>query len=290
MVAIEGPAGVGKTRLLASAREIAAEHGLVSLVARGGRLEREFAFGIVRQLFERHVGSLAPKDSRRALEGAAGLAAPLVGRCVRGDPVPGSAPDLDFAALHGLYWLTANLAARTPLMLAVDDAQWADAPSLRFLAYLARRIDELAAVLVIATRSGEPDTPEGLVMEATAPASRLTPEPLTEAAAAELVRSSLGHPGEPEFVIACHRRSGGNPLLLRALLADLRRRGVEPRAAAAGLVGEAGVEQVSRAVRERLAALSGAPANSRRPSRCWGTTSSFDRRRRSRDSLLKRPP
>jgi hypothetical protein len=42
-----------------------------------------------------------------------------------------------FAALHGLYWLTLNLAAETPLVLAVDDVHWCDRPSLRFLAYLA---------------------------------------------------------------------------------------------------------------------------------------------------------
>jgi len=42
--------------------------------------------------------------------------------------------------MHGLYWLIANLAARRPLVIAVDDAHWADAPSLRWLAHLAARI------------------------------------------------------------------------------------------------------------------------------------------------------
>jgi hypothetical protein len=46
--------------------------------------------------------------------------------------------DSSFAVVHGLYWLAANLAAQRPLLIAVDDAHWADEPSLRWLAYLAR--------------------------------------------------------------------------------------------------------------------------------------------------------
>ena len=64
--------------------------------------------------------------------------------------------DPTFAVLHGLYWLCANLAQRGPVLLAVDDAHWADAPSLRFLAYLARRIDDLPVVVVCAQPPGRP--------------------------------------------------------------------------------------------------------------------------------------
>ena len=59
-------------------------------------------------------------------------------------------------ALHGLYWLTANLAAEQPLLILVDDAHWADPPSLRWLAYLAQRLDGLPAALIVAARPGEP--------------------------------------------------------------------------------------------------------------------------------------
>jgi predicted ATPase len=52
LVLVEGPAGIGKSRLLAAARMLADERGLRVLAARGGELEREFPFGIVRQLFE----------------------------------------------------------------------------------------------------------------------------------------------------------------------------------------------------------------------------------------------
>ena len=49
---IEGPAGIGKSRLLARAREMASAAGFQVLSARGSDLERELPYGIVRQLFE----------------------------------------------------------------------------------------------------------------------------------------------------------------------------------------------------------------------------------------------
>ena len=60
--------------------------------------------------------------------------------------------------LHGLYWLCANLAAARPLCLVVDDAHWADAPSLRYLAFLLTRLEELDTALVVATRPREAGT------------------------------------------------------------------------------------------------------------------------------------
>ena len=51
--------------------------------------------------------------------------------------------------LHGLYWLTADIAQRAPLLLAIDDLQWADPPSQRFLAYLARRLGDLRVLLAV---------------------------------------------------------------------------------------------------------------------------------------------
>lgn len=54
--------------------------------------------------------------------------------------------------LPGLYGLAANVAERGPLVLALDDAQWADAASLNFVAYLSARIESLPCGLVVATR------------------------------------------------------------------------------------------------------------------------------------------
>src|SRR4029453_245009 len=77
LILFEGPAGIGKSRLVAEARLRAAEGGLLVLSPRGGELERDFPFGVVRQLFEAHLA----EDSLRArvLSGAAQAAAPIFG-------------------------------------------------------------------------------------------------------------------------------------------------------------------------------------------------------------------
>src|SRR5918998_1646545 len=102
-------------------------------------------------------------------------------------------PDAAFAVLHGLYWLCANLAARRPLVLAVDDAHWGDAPSLRFLVFLLTRLEELPVALVVATRpeyhGPARDVLPALVAEPAA--TVLQPPPLTADAVAALAGAAL---------------------------------------------------------------------------------------------------
>ena len=158
VVLLEGPAGIGKSRLLAEARREAEAAGAAIAAARASRLEAEFPFGVVRQLFE--AGLADPAARERALAGAAASAAPVFATL----DAPG-ADGAGFAALHGLYWLALNLAAERPLALVVDDLHWCDVPSLRFLAYLARRVEGQPLVLLTALRSGEPPTDPTLAAE-----------------------------------------------------------------------------------------------------------------------------
>ena len=80
--------------------------------------------------------------------GAAGPAARLFEPDERESP----SADVGFEALHSLYWLVVNLADRAPLLVSVDDCQWADRDSLRFLAYLAQRIEGLRVAMLLAGR------------------------------------------------------------------------------------------------------------------------------------------
>jgi DNA-binding NarL/FixJ family response regulator len=126
--------------------------------------------------------------------------------------------------MHGLYWLVANLAARQPLLLAVDDAHWADAPSLRWFAHLAARIEDLPVALLLAVRDGADELP--LLDDLRALGTRLRPGPLGPDAATALVRRRLGTlPGDragEELCRECHASTGGNPFLLEALATALR--------------------------------------------------------------------
>jgi predicted ATPase len=134
-LALQGGAGVGKTRLLAEAAERASGTGFRVLHAHGGELEREFPFGVVRQLFEAPLQAASDRERSRLLAGAAGLAGSLLGQGPAGESPTGGASGVSspLAAMHGLYWLTANFASEEPLLLVIDDAQWADAASLRWL-------------------------------------------------------------------------------------------------------------------------------------------------------------
>src|SRR3984957_13899661 len=147
LVLVRGAPGIGKSRLVAEAGERASRTGRSVLRGRGGELERDFAFGVVRQLFGLALSELSAADRSAALAGAAALAGPAVGLDEdRGGVASG---DRLFAVMHGLYWLCANLASRRPLLLAVDDAQWADEQSLRWLAYLARRLADVPVLVVL---------------------------------------------------------------------------------------------------------------------------------------------
>jgi DNA-binding CsgD family transcriptional regulator len=249
---VEGPAGIGKSRLVAEARRLGSEAGLRVLAARGGELEREFPYGVVRQLFEPVL--VDPDERDRLLAGSAAGARAVF------DPLEAdaeAADDASFAALHGLYWLTVNLTGDGPLLLIADDLHWTDTPSLRFLAYLIRRLEGLPALVVGTMRPAEPGADQNLLSEiAGDPLTvEMHPTPLTEPAVAEVVGDRLGGDAEPAFVAACHTSTGGNPLLLHELLKAIQAEGVSPSGANASVVRELGPRAASRAVLLRLARL-----------------------------------
>jgi AAA ATPase domain len=135
LAVVEGSTGIGKTRLLSEMRPLAAGAGFEVMTARAGEFEGDFAFGVVRQLFEPALAAAASDLRAELLSGAAELSAPLF--ALAGPHAAGAASEDSFAMLHGLYWLAANFALRKPTMLVVDDLHWADERSLRWLGFLA---------------------------------------------------------------------------------------------------------------------------------------------------------
>jgi DNA-binding CsgD family transcriptional regulator len=255
---VEGPAGIGKSALVRAIRARAQSRGLRVLAARGAELEREFSFGVVRQLFEPVLASAGPAQRATLLADAAGLAEPAVGGLDEGATVAGS-PTIDpsFAVLHGLYWLTVNLAEQSPVLLAVDDAQWADIASLRFLGYLTGRVEEIPVLLAAGVRPYEPRAGGELLaaLDAEAATRTLRLAPLSERASAELIRTRLTVEPGPGFAEAAHRAAGGNPQLIRELLAALAAEGVEPTAEGAAYVADLRADRIAASVLARLARL-----------------------------------
>jgi DNA-binding CsgD family transcriptional regulator len=256
LVLIEGPPGIGKSRLFAAAREHARVAGMQVLGARGGELERDFSYGVVRQLFEPTLAAIEPAERAELLSGAAAGAGRLF---AGGDPsggVDAADPGASFQILYGLYWLTANLGATQPLFLGIDDLHWCDQPSVRFLSFLARRLEGLRALVVATVRPDEPGS-DVVLLESLArdPWTRvIRPASLSEEATAHLVRQRLSA-AESEFCTACHVATGGNPLLVIELTRALEAEGIKPTAHNASAARDIGPEAVSRAVRGRLSQL-----------------------------------
>jgi DNA-binding CsgD family transcriptional regulator len=250
-----GVGGIGKTALLKSACERADSAGLAVFAARGSELEGEFPYGVVRQLLETVVRVAAATLRGRLLAGAAALAAPVLLE-VRAEPAALAEPA--FAGMHGLYWLVANLAMESPLLLVIDDAQWSDAASLRFLIYLARRLDGMAVTLIMSTRTGDGGSDPLLLgeLEGNPAVMVSTPAALSVAAVARLLATEFGRSPDPDFVLACSGATGGNPFLVRELAASLIADGIEPDADAAASVATVGPKAVARATLGRLGHLS----------------------------------
>jgi DNA-binding CsgD family transcriptional regulator len=257
LVVIEGTAGIGKTRLLGEARLIARSAGMRVLAARGGELEGEFAYGIVRQLFEPLLASVSPDLHAELLSGPAALVEPLFGASSlagsREAPAEGS-----FAVLHGLYWLAANAAFQRPTLAAIDDLHWADTPSLRWLLYLIRRLDGVPFLVVAASRrpEGEGHDPTLVAQLIADPeATTIRPEPLGRASIGVLAREVHGLAPDDAFCGAVEAATGGNPLCVGAMLDAVAREGTSPTGEHAEGLVEMGAHGISRAVGLRLARL-----------------------------------
>ncbi|MBA3567495.1 MAG: AAA family ATPase, partial [Actinobacteria bacterium] len=218
---VQAAAGLGKTTLLRAASEAAAEAGFTYLRARASELEQDFAYGCLRQLLEPAVVKLSDSERDRLFEGAASLSKPLFAQT--GAPSPSA--DSSFSILHGLYWLLNNLADEGPVALFVDDLQWSDPESLRFLIFLAPRLDGLPVAVFASTRSGGSVAADLARLAAGPETTLLRPRPLSVEATAALCERSLRASVADEFATACHTATGGNPFFLEALLREAGERG-----------------------------------------------------------------
>jgi DNA-binding CsgD family transcriptional regulator/tetratricopeptide (TPR) repeat protein len=253
VVAIEGPPGIGKSSLVTRCIEGAFEREMYTISVRATELERSYPYGIVRQSADSVSLDRTAEERAALFSGAARLALPIL------DPASAEeddSPELMYQRLHGLYWLTANLARERPLLICVDDAQWADEASMAAQRFLSLRIADLPMVLLLAVRTvevGQLPVPLAEVLADPATVS-IRPGPLSAEGAGRRIESLLGS-SDPEFAEACHHATGGNPFLLEQLVSEVRAEGIEPTAASAGGVASLGPDTVRASVLLRLERL-----------------------------------
>jgi DNA-binding CsgD family transcriptional regulator len=225
-VVVEGPAGAGKSSLLEVLAGDAVESGVRVLRATGLELEREYPFGVVRQLFEPALHALSAQDREEVFSGVAELAGELLtGRDSSSGP---KLADAGFALAHSFYWSVVGLSDLGPLALVVDDIQWADVPSLRFLAFLLKRSEGLPLLVALARRlvaGGE--EPDALAAVLSGSASVIQPAPLSGEAIGVLLAGAAGRDLEADAVLEAERLTGGNPLFVRELADSLSPAGGE---------------------------------------------------------------
>lgn len=243
---VVGPAGIGKTALLHGTCRIARSRGFEVFRATGYELERGHPFGVARGLYENAVREL-DEAKRSELLGSADEA-------VFGDAARSTAVDPSHSVILGLYWLVAELSQASPLLIAVDDAQWVDGASLRHLLYLARRLEGLPVALAVAERSGE-ERLSALEELHDAASGRIEPAPLGLEGTAELIADALGERPTPEFASMCLRQTGGYPLYVREAMRALHERGMRPDDSAAAELSHVDAEGLARHVWQRVEAV-----------------------------------
>jgi tetratricopeptide (TPR) repeat protein len=219
VVLIEGEAGIGKTRLLAEALETARGRGLQVAAGRAEELERSRPFGVIAGA----LGCARPAADPRRSAIAALLAAH--GQGDHGPITVSSDPGLQFRAVDALADLAEELALQQPLLVGLDDLQWADPSSLLTLAALARRLADLPVALIGCFRHSPRSPALQRVLDSLdgAGARRLTLRRLTDGAVSRLVADMVAAEPGPAL-LAQVAGAAGNPLfvteLLGAILAD----------------------------------------------------------------------
>jgi len=201
-VLVTGLAGLGKTVLLDAAEDMARARRVRVFRGAGDPAARVIPFG---PLLEALVSAAdAPVD-------------PAVLRDLS------QSPDQRFWLLRELQESLERAALRTPLLILIDDVQWADEATLAALVTLSRQLAPHRIVWLLAARSGEPSRPTRTAVDrmAEAGARRITLAPLDAGAVADVAGDLLG--GAPDAgLLQVLSGVHGHPFLLTELLRGLR--------------------------------------------------------------------
>jgi DNA-binding CsgD family transcriptional regulator len=215
VVVVTGPVGCGRTELLHALAHQAAAAGARFLLAGASRAQRAAPLAVIGRLL-RTVN--LPEDivarAGRLLDDSA-VATLLDDPDRESHPVPAH-------VLHGLGVVLVDLIRRTPLVLAVDDAHRVDLASAQCLLYLIRRIRSAPVLVVLSIAAGPPPSPFEVELLRQPHCSRMHLAMLSPAGVRSLLAQHLPAPFAAAMAAPCHAATGGNPLLVQALIADNR--------------------------------------------------------------------
>ena len=246
-VVIEGFHWTGRTALLGAACRLARERHLSVLRARGSYLERAAPWGIVRQLFGDRLNGATATDR---LGGAVAARLGLAGDGTLGEP--------ELAEIYGdLDTLLDEVAAGSPVLVAVDDADLADPHSAGWLSHLARHLERRNVRLVITVAHGRRGAPLSAIdlIRSEPPTRAMTLRPLGRAATATLLGLAPKNALTEQTVDVLHKACGGSPYLVTAVARTLATSPLAADCDAAEAVGNTISDRVGRAVLARLVAL-----------------------------------
>jgi DNA-binding CsgD family transcriptional regulator len=242
---LEGAAGIGKTTLWHAGVSLARARGHRVLSCRAAESEARLSYAALGDLFDFDLPDL-PAPQRRALDAA----------LLRAE-VEGAPPDQRAVSVASLGVLRA-LAAAGPVVVAIDDVQWLDAPSARVLAFVVRRLEDAPIRFLVALRAGSGGDPLGLVQAGPAPSlHRVSVGPLAEEAMTRLLRARTGGDLTRPVLLRLHRISEGNPLFALEIARALTGQGARPAPGEPLPVPE----DLQALLRTRLAALPSSAAD-----------------------------
>lgn len=249
LVLLEGYAGVGKTALADAARTRFSERGAIFVDGKFDQFNRGTPYASLIQAFGKLMRFISAREQssivgwRGRLQEAIGDVGQVLTEVIPElEDVVGPQAELTETsptdARHRMQNAFARLVrgvatAERPLVMFLDDLQWADLPSLDLLASLAADA-ELRHVLVIgAFRDNEVDSAHPLraavtrVRDQGGRVQSLRLRPLGEDAVLELLSDVLGPgPGRVRLAVLCHEKTQGNPFFLRRLLEALHEDGM----------------------------------------------------------------
>jgi len=216
---LRGEAGIGKTTLWAEALERGRVAGFLVLSSRAAAAEASLTLTTLADLLDASGGADAvdmPAAQRRAIDAA----------LLRGaDDVTTVQPRLLGAAVRTIL---ARLLDRGPVILAVDDAQWADAASATVIGYAVRRLAGRPLGLAFTQRTGEPPAFDLGAVVGSDRIVDLELGPITIAALHHIIKERRGTSLSRSTLIRVHEASGGSPLFALEIARILDSTGVPP--------------------------------------------------------------